>query len=104
MKKPVINPPERDCPECMGTGFVMVKHPTRPGVKIYLECKECLGKDSIFAAIRNDLVRIELTLRFPTFGELFAAVFAAAIAIASAPGVEAKRLRCHGILGEIAFR
>ena len=26
MKKPVINPSERDCPECMGTGFVMVKH------------------------------------------------------------------------------
>jgi hypothetical protein len=53
----------------------------------------------IFAAIRIDLVRIELTLRFPTFGELFAAVFVAAIAIASAPGVEAKG---YGVTGCLA--
>ena len=33
MKKPVVNPSERDCPECMGAGFAVVKHPTRPGVR-----------------------------------------------------------------------
>jgi hypothetical protein len=47
MKKPVVNPSERDCPECMGAGFAVVKHPTRPGVRIYQACKECLGKGRI---------------------------------------------------------
>lgn len=47
MKKPVINPSERNCPECMGTGFAVVKHPTRPGVRIYEQCKECLGKGRV---------------------------------------------------------
>jgi hypothetical protein len=28
----------------MGSGFTVVKHPTRPGVKIYTACKECKGK------------------------------------------------------------
>src|SRR5271163_1023542 len=44
MKKLIIKPSERNCPECMGVGFTMVDHPTRPGVKIYQECKECRGK------------------------------------------------------------
>jgi DnaJ-class molecular chaperone len=48
MKKPVKSL-ERDCPECMGTGFTVVKHPTQPGVSIYQECKECLGKGRIAA-------------------------------------------------------
>ena len=45
MKKLMIKPSERNCPECMGAGFTMVDHPTRVGVKIYRECKECRGKD-----------------------------------------------------------
>jgi DnaJ-class molecular chaperone len=49
MKKPVVNPPERRCPECMGTGFAVVKHPRRPGVRIYQECKECHGKGKVAA-------------------------------------------------------
>jgi DnaJ-class molecular chaperone len=49
MKKPVVNLLEHKCPECMGTGFTMVKHPTRPGVKIYQECKECHGKGRVSA-------------------------------------------------------
>jgi hypothetical protein len=43
MKKVVIKPLERNCPEGMGAGFTMVDHLTRPGVKIYQECKECKG-------------------------------------------------------------
>jgi DnaJ-class molecular chaperone len=49
MKKPVVNPSERDCPECMGSGFTVVKHPTNPGVKIYKACEECLGKGRVAA-------------------------------------------------------
>jgi len=45
MKKPVDRPIERPCPACKGTGFSIVKQPTRPGVKIYPErCKKCGGK------------------------------------------------------------
>ena len=33
-----LNPSERDCPECMGAGLRVVKHPTRPGVRIYQAC------------------------------------------------------------------
>jgi excinuclease UvrABC ATPase subunit len=51
MKKPVVNPPERNFSECKGAGFIMVDHPTRPGVKIYQECKECRGKDRTAAGL-----------------------------------------------------
>lgn len=55
MKKPVINPSERECPECEGTGSAIegagsaiVRQPARPGVRIYPErCKECLGKGRV---------------------------------------------------------
>jgi hypothetical protein len=33
----------------MGDGYVLAKHPTRPGVKIYKACEECLGKGRIAA-------------------------------------------------------
>jgi DnaJ-class molecular chaperone len=46
MKKPIVNP-ERNCPECMGSGFTMADHPTHPGVKIYQQCKECKGKGRV---------------------------------------------------------
>ncbi len=50
MKKPVVkNSSERDCPECMGAGFVVVKKADRPGVRIYQTCKECVGKGKIAA-------------------------------------------------------
>jgi hypothetical protein len=53
MKKPVVNPSERDCPECMGSGFTVVEHPTKPGVKIYKACEECLGKGRVAAQLRR---------------------------------------------------
>ena len=49
MKKPVVNPSEVDCPECMGAGYVLAKHPSRPGVRIYTVCKECKGKGRVAA-------------------------------------------------------
>ncbi|WP_423873611.1 zinc finger domain-containing protein [Bradyrhizobium sp.] len=50
MKKPIIKPPERECPQCKGTGFAIVKQPHRPGVRIYPErCNKCLGKGRIAA-------------------------------------------------------
>jgi hypothetical protein len=49
MKTPVVNPLEHKCPERMGTGFTMAEHPTRPGVRIYQECKECRGKGRVTA-------------------------------------------------------
>ena len=50
MKKPVVNPSERDCPECKGTGSTIANHPTRPGVRIYpARCEKCLGKGRIAA-------------------------------------------------------
>ena len=49
MKKLVAIPSEHKCPECMGTGYVLTKHPTRPGVKIYIVCKECKGKGRVTA-------------------------------------------------------
>jgi hypothetical protein len=51
MKKLIMKLSERNCPECMGAGFTMVDHPTRPGVKIYQECKECRGKGRTAAAL-----------------------------------------------------
>jgi DnaJ-class molecular chaperone len=53
MKKPIVNQPERNCPECMGTGFTMANHPTRPSVKIYQQCKECEGKGRVAALLRR---------------------------------------------------
>jgi hypothetical protein len=50
MKKPVINPSERDCPECMGTGFVMVKHLRVP-------------ESGFIKSARNALVRAGLPIR-----------------------------------------
>jgi DnaJ-class molecular chaperone len=48
MKKPVINLAERECQECKGTGFAIVKQPTRPGVRIFQgQCKECLVKGRV---------------------------------------------------------
>ena len=39
---------ERECPACKGTGFAIVKQPTRPGVRIYSErCNECAGKGRV---------------------------------------------------------
>jgi DnaJ-class molecular chaperone len=49
IKKPVVISTERRCPECKGTGFKTVAHPTRPGVKIYERCEKCLGKGRIAA-------------------------------------------------------
>ena len=49
MKKPIVNPSERECPECMGGGYTVAPHPTRPGVKIYRECKKCHGKGRVAA-------------------------------------------------------
>jgi hypothetical protein len=40
---------ERDCPESMAGGYTVALHPTRPGVKIYKECKECRGKGRVVA-------------------------------------------------------
>ena len=57
MKKPVVNPSERDCPECMGAGFTVVKHQTLPGVRIYQACKECLGKGELPLAEAALIVR-----------------------------------------------
>src|ERR1700755_2392294 len=58
------------------------------------------------AAIRNDLLRIELTcgssIRRAVMKWMFAAVFAAAIAIASAPGAEAKGCIKGAIVGGAA--
>ena len=53
MKKLIIKPSERNCPECMGTGFTMADHPTRPGVKIYQQCKECRGKGRTAAGLSS---------------------------------------------------
>jgi DnaJ-class molecular chaperone len=50
MKKLIMKLSERNCPECMGAGFTMVDHPSRPGVKIYQECKECRGKGRFAAS------------------------------------------------------
>ena len=50
MKKPVGSPSEHKCPECMGAGYVLAKHPTKPGVKIYKACEECLGKGRVAAS------------------------------------------------------
>jgi hypothetical protein len=49
MKKPVVAPSERRCPEFMGRGYVLANHPTRPGVRIYQVCKECEGKGRVTA-------------------------------------------------------
>jgi len=49
MKKPIVSPSEHKCPECMGAGYVLAKHPTRPGVKTYTVCKECKGKGRVAA-------------------------------------------------------
>jgi DnaJ-class molecular chaperone len=49
MKKPATNPLETKCPECMGTGFAVVRRPARPSVRIYQVCKECKGKGRIAA-------------------------------------------------------
>ena len=62
MKKLMIKPSERNCPECMGAGFTMVDHPTRVGVKIYRECKECRGKGRV-AAKKVRLARPSLYLQ-----------------------------------------
>ena len=62
MKKLMIKPSERNCPECMGAGFTMVDHPTRVGVKIYRECKECRGKGRV-AARKVRLARPSLYLQ-----------------------------------------
>jgi DnaJ-class molecular chaperone len=49
MKKPIIKPPERECPQCAGSGFAVAKDPSRPEIRIYQDCKECLGKGRIAA-------------------------------------------------------
>jgi len=50
MKKPIIKPPERHCPECNGTGFAKVTQPSGPGVRIYPgRCTTCLGKGRVAA-------------------------------------------------------
>jgi DnaJ-class molecular chaperone len=49
MKKPVVNPSERNCPECQGAGFTVVPHPKRPAVQLYQVCKECSGKGRVAA-------------------------------------------------------
>jgi hypothetical protein len=50
MKKPfAVNSTEAKCPECMGTGFAVIPHPTRPGVRTYQICKECRGKGRMVA-------------------------------------------------------
>ena len=39
---------KHNCPDCKGTGFEMVKQPTRPGVRVYpAQCKGCLGKGRV---------------------------------------------------------
>jgi DnaJ-class molecular chaperone len=53
MKKPIVNQPERNCPECMGTGFTMADHLTRLSVKIYQQCKECKGKGHVAVLLRR---------------------------------------------------
>jgi DnaJ-class molecular chaperone len=48
MKKPRVQPSERACPGCNGTGLAPVKEPTRPGVRVYPpHCKECGGKGKV---------------------------------------------------------
>jgi hypothetical protein len=49
MKKPVFNPSERPARNVWTLALRWVKHPTRPGVRIYQECKECLGKGKVAA-------------------------------------------------------
>jgi DnaJ-class molecular chaperone len=48
-EKPAVAPSEHKCPECMGAGYVLSEHPTRPGVRIYRVCKECKGKGRVAA-------------------------------------------------------
>lgn len=52
MKKPiVVDPSERECPKCHGTGSAIVKQPTRPGVRIFPErCESCEGKGRVAAS------------------------------------------------------
>jgi hypothetical protein len=47
-KKPVLNPAERECPSCNGTGVEPAKQPTRPGVRIFPpRCEKCLGRGRV---------------------------------------------------------
>ena len=47
-KKPTVNPTERKCPECNGTGFVVVVQPVQPTRRVYPPpCKKCGGKGRI---------------------------------------------------------
>ncbi len=37
-----------NCPDCKGTGFEIMKQPTRPGIRIYpARCMKCLGKERL---------------------------------------------------------
>jgi hypothetical protein len=53
MKKPVLPPIERPCPACNGTGLAPAKPSAPPGVRIYAQCKECLGKGRIARRARS---------------------------------------------------
>jgi DnaJ-class molecular chaperone len=52
MKMPVERPTEHMCPACNGTGMALAKPPARPGVRIYAQCKECLGKGRVIGVNR----------------------------------------------------
>ena len=70
MKKPVVNQAERICPECMGTGFTRADHSTRPGVKIYQQCKECKGKGRVAAEAAS--FQLSRMMKFKTVGMNYA--------------------------------